>query len=613
MGLLQRGRLPGGITSSRHQRLPAPGASPDATKSGEKAIKTADSHPLGLAQRKRSGSLLDVVHRAPVLVAALQWGDVPSWLSAGVTLAALVFAVVAVVVARRTYRLESGRDLVNAEARQQQDLFVRRSQAALVSAWWAKEDGHQDRPRDPSWAVHLRNASDAPVYKAHLTVMGMGEHARRKALELSVVPPTQAPTIHAVKIPTARGDRERDSLGHPLSEYRVSLRFTDSAGVRWIRDEYGSLRELERDLLIWTSPEGAAVVKPFTAEFLATYGVTAECDPKLIEGELKSRFTDTKQGPDILIGPHDWVGGLAQRGLVDPITLSDERRSSFAPEYLNAFSFEGAIYAVPSSLDTVALIRNTDLAPDEPESIEQLLAVAKALRDKGTVTELMTVPVGFLGNPFHVWPIFTSAGGWLFERRPDGSWDPSQQGITAPETLRAFDKIRMLAELGVLQREINRVRSIELFRKGQTAFILAASGAVVPARASGVNFAVSSVPPFQDGSPSTPFLSVNGFYVASRGRNKIVAVDLVPDYLTRSDVTESFGRLAHVVPVRLTEDCDPAVAAFHALCARAMPMPSFPQIGDVLGLMGAAELRLIAGEDAAVVADDLAERVGLLF
>jgi arabinogalactan oligomer/maltooligosaccharide transport system substrate-binding protein len=278
--------------------------------------------------------------------------------------------------------------------------------------------------------VHLRNASDAPVYKAHLTVMGMGEHARRKALELSVVPPTQAPAIHAVEIPGAEEDKEHDSLGHPLSEYRVSLRFTDATGVRWIRDEYGSLRELAPNLLIWTSPEGAAVVEPFTAEFLATYCVKAECDKRRIEGELKSHFIDAKSGPDILIGPHDWVGGLVKRGLVDPITLSDERRSSFAPEYLNAFSVEGALYAVPSSLDTVALIRNTDLAPDAPESIEQLLAVAKELRDKGAVTELLTVPVGSLGNPFHVWPIFTSAGGWLFGRGPDGSWDPSQQGIT---------------------------------------------------------------------------------------------------------------------------------------------------------------------------------------
>jgi arabinogalactan oligomer / maltooligosaccharide transport system substrate-binding protein len=538
--------------------------------------------------------------------AAIQWGDVASWFSATATLGALVFAVVAVVVARRTYRLESQRDRVK-------DSFVRRSQAALVSAWWAKEEGHQGRSRDHSWAVYLRNASDTPVYKAHLTVMGMGEYARRKALELSVVPPTQAPTIHAIEIPAAKGDSERDSFGHPFSEYRVSLRFTDAAGVRWIRDEYGYLRELAPNLLIWTSPEGAAVVEPFTAEFLATYCVKAECDKRRIEGELRSHFIDTNPGPDILIGPHDWVGSLVKRELVDPITLSDERRSSFAPEYLNAFSVEGALYAVPSSLDTVALIRNTDLAPDAPESIEQLLAVAKELRDKGAVTELLTVPVGSLGNPFHVWPIFTSAGGWLFERGPDGSWDPSKQGITAPETLRAFDKIRMLAELGVLRPEINRVRSIELFSKGQTAFILAASGAVVPARDSGVNFAVSSVPPFQDGSLSTPFLSVNGFYVASRGKNKIVAVDLVPDYLTRSDVTESFGRFAHVVPLRLTEECDPAVAAFHALCARAMPLPSLPQIGDVLGLMGAAELRLIAGEDAAVVADDLAGRVGALF
>lgn len=535
----------------------------------------------------------------------INWGDVPSWFSALVTLAALVFAVVAVVVSRRTFRLESERDRRNAEART-------RRQAASVSAWWAR-DG--DRHSGHSWAVHLRNASDTPVYKAALTILGLGQHAKLQAtvIELSVVPPTQAPTIHPIGITGARADDDHDADGHPLSEYRVSLRFTDATGVRWMRDQYGVLSELEPNLLIWTSPEGAAVVKPFTAEFLATYGVTAKFDPARIEGELRSHFMDAESAPDILIGPHDWVGTLASRQLVEPMTLSGERASAFAQEHLNACSFEGALYAVPSSLDTVALIRNADLAPDPPESIEQLLAVAQELRRQNEVTELMTVPVGLLGNAFHMWPLFTSAGGWLFERKPDGSWDPARQGISSPESIAAFDKVRMLGQLGVMRPEINRVRSIEMFCKRQTPFILAASGAVVPARASGLNFAVSRVPPFQDGSPAIPFLAVNGFYVASRGRNKAVASDLVPDYLTRSDVTEYFGRLAHVVPLRVPGECDPAIADFHALCMDAVPMPSFPQIGDVLGLIGSAQVALVTGGDTATVVRDLGDRVRALF
>jgi arabinogalactan oligomer/maltooligosaccharide transport system substrate-binding protein len=559
-------------------------------------------------------TLLDVSHRILIVAAPINWGDVPSWLSASAGLAALTFAVVAVVVARRTYQLESERDHVNAEARLKQDAFVRRTQAALVSAWWAKEDANRSDEDGRSWAVHMRNASDTPVYKVHITIIGMGSHAKRKTLELPLVPPTSVPVAYPIDLPGITANSDADSTGHPLADYRVSLRFTDAAGVRWIRDEYGSLRELEPNLLIWTSPEVAAVVTPFTTEFLATYGVTAECDTTLIEAELEKHFIDSDPGPDILIGPHDWVGSLVNLRLIEPITLSDQRIQSFAPEHLNPFSFNGELYAIPSSLDTVALIRNTDLVPNCPKTFEELLAVAQELRDRNMVTEIMAVPVGPRGDPFHMWPIFTGAGGWLFERQKDSSWNPSKQGITATGTLHAFETIRMLGMLGVLRLEIDPPRSIELFIRRQTPFLLATSGAVIPLRNSGVSFEVSALPRFRGRrSPSVSFLTVNGFYIASNGRNKVVASDLVPDYLTRADVTETFGRLAHVIPLRLTDECAPAIVKFHELSSAAVPMPSFPQMREVWNLLASAELSLIDGEDASAVAGNLSIQMQALF
>jgi hypothetical protein len=89
-----------------------------------------------------SGSLLRVIYRALLIADRPNWGDVPTWVSAGVTLTALIFAVAAVIFARRTLRLELGRDRVDSEARERQDAFVRKSQAALVSAWWAEEGSH---------------------------------------------------------------------------------------------------------------------------------------------------------------------------------------------------------------------------------------------------------------------------------------------------------------------------------------------------------------------------------------------------------------------------------------------------------------------------------------
>ncbi len=545
----------------------------------------------------------------------IQWGDVPSWVSACVTLGAFVFAGVAIVVSRRTFRLESERDRVNAEVRQRQDAYVRRSQSAMVSAWWGSADAvHAPDPRSADWGAFLRNASETPVYKANMTVVGAGNHAGPTAMEFPVVPPTRQPVFHPVAVPSAAPAAGHRSVSNAVSDYKVSLRFTDAAGIRWVRDEYGVLRELEPNLLIWTSPEGAAVLSPFTADFLATYGVVATLDTAVIEAELERKFVEAAPGgPDILIGPHDWVGDLAERDLIEPITVSDQRRSLFDPAHLRALSVGGRLHALPASLDTVALIRNTDLVPDAPESIEELIATGQDLRERGLVSEILAVPVGATGDPFHIWPLLSSAGGWLFAQQPDGTWDPARVGLDCAETIAALDKIRMLGELGILRPGVTRLQTFEALQKRQAAFLLAASGVVVPARRAKVNFAVSAVPPFRGGPPSRPFLAVNGFYVARHGRNKVVASDLVPDYLTRMEVAEQFGRMAHVVPLELSDECDPAIAEFHTLCAAAPPMPAFPRMRDVWTLLGAAEMALLAGGDAAEVGTATAGKLRALF
>jgi hypothetical protein len=114
---------------------------------------------------------------------SLQWGDVPSEVSAVATLFALAFAAVAAVAARRTFRIESERDRVNSLARQQQDEYVRRTQAALVSTWWGR------RSDDGSWGVFVRNASGAPIYQTYLTVLDADDRTDGMRVRPGVVPP----------------------------------------------------------------------------------------------------------------------------------------------------------------------------------------------------------------------------------------------------------------------------------------------------------------------------------------------------------------------------------------------------------------------------------------
>ncbi|MEO8519404.1 MAG: extracellular solute-binding protein [Dermatophilaceae bacterium] len=548
------------------------------------------------------------------------WGDVPTWLTSLGSLGALIFAVMAVLSTRKTFQLESTRDQAIGEAKLEQDAFTRRAQAALVSTWWGQS--HEARVSsgnpDSGWGAYLRNASEAPIYKAQMTVTHTNLNHGRAAIRRAVVPPGPSSTFIPIQMPVhvANGSHHDH-----FADYRVSLRFTDAGGLRWIRDEYGALKQLESALVIWTSPETAEVLAPFTAEFLATYGVSASFDNSLIESRLEARFlkaSDDPNGegcPDILVGTHDWLGNLLKHEAIEPIVLTDGYHAEFPDSKwaLDALSLDGKTYGVPSSLDTVALIRNLDLAPDLPDTFEQLLVTGRALRDAGQVQEILSVPVGASGDPFLAWPLISSAGGWLFGQRGDGSWDSSILGVNTPETIAAFEKIRTLGELGILRPEVGGAQAVDDFLTGRSAFLLATSGVVSLATDAGIRFAVSQVPPFENGKVPQSFVAVYAFFVARNGRNRLIASDLAPDYLSRPEVVEQFGKSLHVVPREITPTMDPAIATFHALCCQGVAMPSFAQMRGVWDLLGAAEVKLIHGEESAPVANQLAEDISTLF
>ena len=188
---------------------------------------------------------------------AVQWGDVAGWLQGFGSLFALGFAAAAVVVTRRTYRIESERDGVNAEAREAQAAFTRRAQAALVSAWWGSD-------RRGTWGAFVRNASETPVYQAYLTVVGADDRSDGHKSHYLVVPPGEA---HFTPI---------DSDAAAPAARRVKLSFTDAAGVRWLRNQYGRLTELQPTLCIKVDPPRAKVFSQFQDGFLAAYGVNVE-------------------------------------------------------------------------------------------------------------------------------------------------------------------------------------------------------------------------------------------------------------------------------------------------------------------------------------------------
>lgn len=157
-------------------------------------------------------------------VHAVDWGDVPTWLSAVTTLGAL-FAAGWVVV------IELGRER-RAERllEEQRDAAARSEQANLVAAW---SDWDRERP-----CILIRNGSALPIYNVRVELTHHSQPTRPYEVQV-ILPPGDHRAVYPADIVgyDALGDVTDSSM-----TWSIRLNFYDAAGRSWMRDELGRLQ-----------------------------------------------------------------------------------------------------------------------------------------------------------------------------------------------------------------------------------------------------------------------------------------------------------------------------------------------------------------------------------
>ena len=74
----------------------------------------------------------------------------------------------------------------------------------------------------------------------------------------------------------------------------------------------------DADLVIWADDTRAPVITPFAEEFAAANGITVAVQ-ELGFGDIRDRLIvagPAGEGPDVIIGAHDWLGQLVAAGAV---------------------------------------------------------------------------------------------------------------------------------------------------------------------------------------------------------------------------------------------------------------------------------------------------------
>ena len=389
---------------------------------------------------------------------------------------------------------------------------------------------------------------------------------------------------------------------------------TTSSGESPSSDASGAVPERgDADLVIWTDALKIDAVKKVADEFAAAQGIKVAT--QAISSDLQTNFVTANtagNGPDVVVGAHDWIGNLVQNGAIDPLPLTPDQLQGYSEKAVQATTYNDQLYGVPYGIEALGLYRNTEVAPDEPATLDDAIKAGEAARKAGKVESALNLPVGELGDAYHMEPVLTSMGGYLFGQTADGEYDPTDLGVGKPGSLDAAETISELGKQKVLRTSISPDNSIALFTSGKAAFLVSGPWALPDVKKSGIDYAVQPVPGFAGEQPAEPFMGAQAFMVASNAKNKPFAQEFVTNGVNNEATMMSLYEGTNLPPAMTAvqeQVNDKDIALFAEAANKAAPMPAIPEMAAVWEPLGKAYAAIVTGADPTKTMSDAGKTI----
>jgi arabinogalactan oligomer / maltooligosaccharide transport system substrate-binding protein len=351
-------------------------------------------------------------------------------------------------------------------------------------------------------------------------------------------------------------------------------------------------------LVIWADETRSGVLQALGDEFEAEYGVGVRVEQYGF-GDIRDNFKiagPAGEGPDIIIGAHDWLGELVINGLLRPIDLG-AKGDQFLDAAVQAFVYEGELYGMPYALENVAFVYNPEILAEggydtAPTTWDEVAEIAADLEAQGLVEQ------GYIrqeGDPYHFFPIQTAFGGYVFGLTDEG-YDPGDVGMDDEGSLAAAEWLGMMVDEGHILPGVDYDIMHEQFESGNAAMMITGPWALPRIRESGIPYVVTAIPGATQ--EAQPFLGVQGLMVSAFSENAVLAEAFLTEFVATDEVMQQIydadPRPSAFLPVfEAIEDED--IAGFAEAGRNGLAMPAIPEMSAVWTAWDSAVILITQG------------------
>ena len=286
-------------------------------------------------------------------------------------------------------------------------------------------------------------------------------------------------------------------------------------------------------------------------------------------------------GPSIVAGPDDNIGifGTAQTALQLDDVFSKEFLDTMDSKYIDGARLDGNLYGIPYVTgNTIALLYNKDVIEKAPETMSELIEMAKKFtegNDKKGLVFNMTAPynyIGFLG----------AYGGKVLDEYNNITLDTAEM----KKTVEYLYSLR--GEYEIVPAECSYDQASNLFKTGDAAFIINGPWAFEEYKKAGINLGVTCIPKVDDADYPTPYVSSKVLMLnrnltgdklemakkfiefACNKQNQLRLANVINEFPTNKEAMEDMTAIANDELKSLKEQID-----------KCIPMPIVPKMRAV--------------------------------